>query len=76
MQIKLFKITISKSSKFKTPQFHEQLIRVASTRKDLKDMMHNIESALVHGYITPRKAASTLVDKVLLSQNDMDDETK
>ena len=39
-------------------------------------MMHNIESALVHGYITPRKAASTLVDKVLLSQNDMDDETK
>ena len=57
-------------------QFHEQLIRVASTRKDLKDMMHNIESALVHGYITPRKAASTLVDKVLLSQNDMDDETK
>lgn len=50
-------------------QFHEQLIRVASTRKDLKEVMHNIEAALIHGYITPRKAASTLVDKVLLHEN-------
>ena len=47
-------------------QFHEQLIRAASTQSDLKDMMRNVEQALVHGHITPRKAASTMVDKVLL----------
>jgi LAO/AO transport system kinase len=47
-------------------QFHEQLIRAASTHSDLKGMMSTVEQALVHGHITPRKAASTMVDKVLL----------
>ena len=46
-------------------QFHEQVLRAAQKNPDLQGLMADIDSALIDGMVTPRRAANELVKKFL-----------
>ena len=50
-------------------QFHEQVLRAAEKNPDLQNLMGDIDSALIDGMVTPRRAANELVKTFFKKSN-------